>query len=65
MNLELDWRTELEKQRDAYFAERAKPGMTIDEVMQLNDEVFRRFPITLEERQRKFESLKAIPEFVL
>lgn len=39
--------------------------MTFDEAVRLNDEAFRLFPATDEERQQKFESLKDVPEFVL
>jgi hypothetical protein len=65
MNLEFEPPTELEKQRDKYFAELAKPGMTMDELVRVNDEVLRMFPVTLEERRLKKESLMAMPEFVL
>jgi hypothetical protein len=39
--------------------------MTIAEFWRLNEEAHRLFPVTDEERQRKFEQLKDIPEFVL
>lgn len=39
--------------------------MTLTEVFRLNEEALRLFPVTEEERQLKFESLKAMPEFVL
>ena len=55
--------TEIEKQRDTWFKERARPGMTFEEVMRLNDEANNLFPPTLEERRRKTESLRAMPEF--
>ena len=57
--------TQIEKQRHAYFSKRAKPGMTMGEYFQLNQEILRLFPVTREERQAKFEQWKAIPEFVL
>jgi hypothetical protein len=57
--------TEIEKQRSAWFAERARPGMTFDAVIRLNDEALRLFPRTAEERRRKTESLMTMPEFVL
>ena len=65
MNLEFLPPTEIEKHRSAWFAERAKPGMKMDEFWRLNEEVHRLFPTTAEERQQKFERLKDIPEFVL
>jgi hypothetical protein len=65
MSLELLPPTEIEKQRSAWFAERAKPGMTMNECWRLNKKALRLFPRTNEERQRKTESLMAMPEFVL
>ena len=65
MNSEFLLPTEIEKQRSAWFLERAKPGMTMDDYIRLNDEALRLFPPTAEERQRKTESLMAMPEFVL
>jgi hypothetical protein len=56
---------EVQRQRNAWFKQQAKPGMTLTEVMQLNEEVFRHFPHTEEERRLKAESLKDVPEFVL
>ncbi len=57
--------TEIERQRSAWFKERAKPGMTFEEVVRLNDEALHLFPPTEKERRRKTESLMAMPEFVL
>ena len=65
MNLEFLPPTEIEKQRTAWFAGRARSGMTMDEYWRLNEEAYRLFPRTDEERQRKTERLKAMPEFVL
>jgi hypothetical protein len=65
MKLEFLPPTEIEKQRSVWFKERAMPGMTLEEIIQLNDEALRMFPPTQEERQRKTESLMAMPEFVL
>jgi hypothetical protein len=65
MSLEFLPPTEIEKQRHAWFTERAKPGMTMDEFIRLNDEALRLLPPSEEERQRKTESLMAMPEFVL
>ena len=57
--------TETEKQRSAWFREHTKPGMTFSEFIRLNDEALNLYPRTEEERQRKTESLMAMPEFVL
>jgi hypothetical protein len=57
--------TEIEKQRQAWFKEHVKPGMTFGEVIRLNDEALHLFPPTEEERRWKTESLMAMPEFVL
>jgi hypothetical protein len=57
--------TDIRQQRSAWFKERVKAGMTTEEVFRLNDEAIHLFPPTKEERQEKFERLKAIPEFVL
>jgi hypothetical protein len=58
-------RTEIRQQRSAWFKEHAKPGMTVEEVIRLNDEALRLFPPTEEERRQKMENLIAMPEFVL
>jgi hypothetical protein len=65
MNMEFLPPTEIEKQRSAWFAERAKPGMAFDALIRLNDEALRLFPRTEEERRLKTENLTAMPEFVL
>jgi hypothetical protein len=65
MNLKFLPPTEIEKQRSVWFADHAKPGMTMDDCLRLNDEALRLFPRTEEERRRKTESLMAMPEFVL
>jgi methionine aminopeptidase len=57
--------TEIERQRSAWFKERAVPGMTFEETICLNDEALHLFPPTEVERQQKTESLMAMPEFVL
>jgi hypothetical protein len=57
--------TEIEKQRSAWSKQRAKPGMTMDEFIRLNDEALHLFPPTEEERRLKTEDLMAMPEFVL
>jgi hypothetical protein len=56
---------QIREQRSAWFKERAKPGMTVDEALRLNDEALRLFPRTKEERRQKLEDLMAMPEFVL
>lgn len=65
MKIEYILPTEIERQRNAWFKQRVKPGMTFEESIRLNDEALTLFPPTEEERQLKFESLKDIPEFVL
>jgi hypothetical protein len=57
--------TEIGRQRHAWFKERAKPGMTFDEAVWLNDNALRLFPPSQEERRLKTESLKTMPELVL
>ena len=57
--------TESERQRSAWFQARVKLGMTLTEIVRLNDEALNLFPPTEEERRLKFENLKDIPEFVL
>jgi hypothetical protein len=57
--------TGIEKQRNAWFKERAKPGMTFEEIIRLNDEALHLFPPAEEERRQKTNSLMAMPEFVL
>jgi len=57
--------TEIEMQREAWFEEGLKPGMTVDEVFRLNFEAVRLFPPTERERRRKTACLMSLPEFVL
>jgi hypothetical protein len=57
--------TDIRQQRSAWFKERTRPGMTFEEVIRLNEEALRLFPVTEEERRQRFEDLRAIPEFVL
>jgi hypothetical protein len=56
--------TDIGQKRAAWFKDHAKPGMTFDEAIRLNDEALRLFPPTEEERRLKTESLMAMPEFV-
>jgi hypothetical protein len=57
--------TEIEMQRDAWFKQCLKPGMTTKEVFRLNFELIRLFPPTERERRRKTASLMRMPEFIL
>lgn len=57
--------TEVGNQRHAWFKDHVKPGMTLDEVVRLNNEALELFPRTEEERRLKTESLMTMPEFVL
>jgi hypothetical protein len=63
--METPKRTEIEKQRAAWWAENYKSGMTTSEAFQLIAQCAMLFPKTPEERKRKFEDLMAMPEFVL
>jgi hypothetical protein len=63
--METPQRTEVEKKRAAWLAEHLKSEMSIGERFQLLDQCRMLFPQTPEERQRKTESLMAMPEFVL
>jgi hypothetical protein len=65
MNSEYLPPAEIERQRNAWFRQRAKPGMTLDEYICLNEETLDLFPPTNEERHRKAERLMAMPEFIL
>jgi len=57
--------TEIEKQRNAWWASHAKPRMTMDEVIRLSEELFALYPKTKEERDQKTRDLQNMPEFVL
>jgi hypothetical protein len=57
--------TEIEKKRASWLVEHFKSEMSIGERFQLLDQCRMLFPQTPEERQRKTESLMAMPEFVL
>jgi hypothetical protein len=54
MNLEFQ-PNELEKKRQAMWAERYKPGMSLTQVFELNNE----------ERQQKARDWEGVPEFIL
>jgi hypothetical protein len=56
---------EIENRRNDWFKQRARSGMTMDELIRLNDQALDLFPQTEEERRQKTESLMAMPEFVL
>jgi hypothetical protein len=45
--------------------ENFKPGMTIADAFQLNEQLLRLFPTTDEERRQKAEAMANMPEFVL
>jgi len=55
--------TKTEKQRNAWFRRHIEPDMFRDEFMRVNEEAYRQYPATIEERQRKAESLKAMANF--
>jgi hypothetical protein len=57
--------TEQGRKRHIWFREHVRPGITFSEVVGLNDEALRLFPVSEEERRLKTESLTAMPEFVL
>jgi hypothetical protein len=57
--------TDVEMQRDAWFKERHKAGMTNEEFWRLNAEAARLFPVTDRERRRKAAYLMSLPEFTL
>ena len=65
MNLEFLPPNEIEKQRSAWFAEHAKPDMTMAEALELNAQIVTLFPKTDEERRQKAEDMENMPEFVL
>jgi hypothetical protein len=56
---------ELFFKRKAYFQAHAKPNMNFDEWSKLNGEVYRLSPVTVKERQEKFEHMSSLPEFAL
>jgi hypothetical protein len=57
--------TEIEKKRGAWWAEHYRPGMTLDEVFSLNEQLVGLFPMTREERERRAREMENVPEFVL
>ena len=65
MKIEYEPPTEIGKQRNAWFKQQVKPGMTLEESVRLNDEALQMFPVTAEERRLKMESLTDVPEFIL
>ena len=56
---------EFEKKRADWWAEHYKPGMPLNEVFHLNEELVTLFPMTMEERERKAKGWEGVPEFVL
>lgn len=65
MNLKFSPLSEIEEHRTAWFVERAKPAMKLDEYWRLNEDAYRLFPLTVGERRAKFKRMKDMPEFVL
>ncbi|TAK96874.1 MAG: hypothetical protein EPO07_14045 [Verrucomicrobia bacterium] len=57
--------TEIEKKRAAWWPEHVRPGMPLDKVLQLNEELRMLHPQTPEEREQKTRDLEAMGEFVL
>ena len=57
--------TEIEKKRAAWWAEHYKPGLSLDEVFDLNDQLINLHPPTKEEQEQKTRDLETMPEFVL
>ena len=57
--------TEIEKKRDAWWAEHYKPGMSLDEVFKLNEELLGIYPQTKEEIEQDVKGWEGVPEFVL
>lgn len=57
--------TEMGRKRQVWFKQHARPSMTFEETVRLNDEALHLFPVTEKERRLKTESLMAMPEFVL
>jgi hypothetical protein len=58
--------TEIEKKRAAWIAEHPfRPGMSLDEVFRLNEEIITLFPMTPEEREQRAREMEGLPEFVL
>jgi len=57
--------TEFERKRAACCAEHYLPGMSVSEVLRLNEELVALFPMTMEERERKAKEWVGVPEFVL
>jgi hypothetical protein len=51
--------------RAEWFEQHARPGMTFKDACELNEQALRLFPVTLEEREQKWQELKDMPEFVL
>jgi hypothetical protein len=61
----LEPKTDIEKQRAVWWAEHCKPGMSLEQVWRLNNEVMTLFPMTPEEREEWAHSHDGIPEFAL
>jgi len=57
--------TEIETKRAAWWAEHYKSGMSLDDVLRLNEQLIMLYPQTKEEREQKTRNLEAMGEFVL
>jgi hypothetical protein len=57
--------TEIERKRTTWWAEHFKPGMPLDEVLELNEKLLSLCPMTQEEREQRARELEGVPEFVL
>jgi len=57
--------TEIEKKRAGCWAEHYKPGMSLNEIFRLNEELISLFPMTQEEREQRANEMEDAVEFVL
>jgi hypothetical protein len=56
--------TEIERKRAAWWAAHGRPGMPLDEVLRLNEDLITLFPMTPEEREQRAGQMVDV-EFVL
>ena len=55
----------MERRRADWWVDHYRLGMSVSEVLRLNEELIILFPMTSEERDQRAKEMEGVPEFVL
>ena len=55
----------MERRRADWWVDHYRLGMSVSEVLRLNEELIILFPMTNEERSQRAKKMEGVPEFVL